>query len=152
MEGTKEINYRGILKFVIPDNWIEEYDDTHGGSFYEDSELSGTFRVKLLSLTAPLEKGNLSVLDFLNDINAINSEAVLLPNSNGFKKFKENTTESGHEINIFYWTIAQKLNKNKFRLANFSYTILTSQLHKRTTIEAIDFLSNQIVNAEFTKD
>ena len=68
LKNTKKIKYRGILTFEIPETWTEEYDDEHGGSFYEDTPLSGTLRLKLMTLKVPQSDKEIDVLDVLDSL------------------------------------------------------------------------------------
>jgi hypothetical protein len=46
----KRIAYRGgIVSFVIPDVWLEEYEGEGGATFYEDKPGSGTLRLNVPS-------------------------------------------------------------------------------------------------------
>ncbi|WP_273566381.1 hypothetical protein [Maribacter halichondriae] len=152
MKNTKKIRYRGILTFEIPKNWIEEYDDEHGGSFYEDTPLSGTLRLKIMSLNAPSGENQLEVLDVLSGLNVKESKTISLPNKNAYKMFYEQTTDSGHEITIYYWSLAQLIKPKKARLANFSYTILTSRLNLESVNKEIEFITEQVENAHFESE
>ncbi len=47
----KKITYRGgLISFQIPKDWIEEYEENGGGTFYEDSQESGTLRINVLTV------------------------------------------------------------------------------------------------------
>ena len=50
----KSINYRGgLMQFSVPNVWIEEYDAKGPAMFYEDNDDSGTFRLNVLTFSAP---------------------------------------------------------------------------------------------------
>ena len=45
----KTINYRGgIIRFQIPNDWVEEYEDVGGGTFYKPGDDTGTLRVNVM--------------------------------------------------------------------------------------------------------
>ena len=150
MNSTKEIDYRGILKFNIPSNWIEEYDDEHGGTFYEDSPLSGTLRLKLMTLNTPKDSFFKDASSILDDIVTKGPESILLPNHNALKMFVEQTVDSGHEITIHYWSLVQFLQPSRVRLSNFSYTVLTNRLGIESVRKEIDFITKEVENAEYS--
>ena len=151
MINTKKIDYRGILKFYIPFNWVEEYDEMEGGTFYGESPDSGTLRLKLISANTPKDSKVSNASKILEDIISKGSESILLPNNNAFKMLFEQTIESGSEITIFYWHLLQFLEPNHVRLANFSYTVLTNQLEIESVRKEIDFISEQVKNAKYSK-
>ena len=150
MNNIKEIDYRGVLKFKIPSSWVEEYDDKHGGTFYEDSPLSGTLRLQLMTLKTPKDSFFKDAKSILDDIIEKGPESILLPNDNALKMFFEQSVDSGHEITIYYWSLVQFLKPNQVRLGNFSYTVLTNRLGIEYVREEIDFLNKEIKNATFS--
>ncbi|WP_431122270.1 hypothetical protein [Flagellimonas flava] len=150
MNNIKEIDYRGILKFNIPFDWVEEYDDEHGGTFYEDSPLSATLRLKLMTLHTPKGSFFKDAKSILDNIIKKGSEAMLLPNDNALKMFFEQTVDSGHEITIYYWSLVQFLRPNHVRLSNFSYTVLTNRLGIETVRDEIEFITEQVKNAQYS--
>ena len=152
MNTTKEIDYRGILKFHIPSDWVEEYDDEHGGTFYEDSPLSGTLRLKLMALNTPKGSFFKDAPSILDDIITKGSASIQLPNDNALKMFFEQTVDSGHEITIYYWSLVQFLQPNRLRLSNFSYTVLTNRLGIESVRKEIDFITEQVKNAEYSME
>jgi len=154
LRKTKQINYRGILEFQLPADWVEEYDDNLGGTFYEDDPLSGTLRLNLMTLRAPSGELFEDASVILDNIIPKGSDSILLSNNNAFKMFYEQTTESDHEITINYWSLLNYQEPNHVRLANFSYTILNSRLELDSVRKEIDFITEKIKEAEFkvTKD
>ncbi len=147
---TKEINYRGgILTFNIPLDWIEEYDENDGGTFYEDSPTSGTLRVKLLTMKSPRKITSDNVEDVLE---SINEDVIMLPNKNAYKHYSEETTDSGYKIYIFYWSLAQIIEPNNARLVNFSYTVLSDLKNSEFVKNEISFITNEVENANLSSE
>ncbi|MBC2844628.1 hypothetical protein [Winogradskyella flava] len=150
LNKRKLINYRGIISFELPEDWIEEYDDNNGGAFYEDLPNSGTLRVRLISIKVPQSSNNIYATDVLNDFSSNKeSKAILLTNKNAYNMFYEQVKENEIDITVYYWSLVQSIQYNKTRLANFSYTILTEELDKKHIKLEIDFLTSQIENAIF---
>lgn len=147
--SLKKINYRGILSFEIPKNWIEEYDDDLGGTFYKNVPTSGTLRLKVISFNITESSSCLDAADILNKLNSKESELIKLPNKNAYKMFSEETIDSGYAITIYYWNLVQIIQPNKARLANFSYTILSDQLNLKSVKEEIEFITSQVESAKF---
>ena len=53
----KTINYRGgIITFQIPNDWVEEYEDVGGGTFYKPGDETGTLRVNVMTGEGPPDK------------------------------------------------------------------------------------------------
>ncbi len=149
LKNTKKIEYRGILTFEVPKNWIEEYDEECGATFYEDSPTSGTLRVKLISIEVPPSKSPISATNVLEDVaSSKESNTVLLSNKNVYNMFYEQTTDDGTEVTIYYWSLVQVVQFNKTRLVNFSYTILTDKLNAKSTKQEIDFITSQVQNID----
>jgi hypothetical protein len=52
----KQIDYRGgIVRFLIPESWVEEYEDAGGGTFYEDRPGCGTLRLNVITAKKPAD-------------------------------------------------------------------------------------------------
>lgn len=147
----KEIKFPGeILTFNIPQHWIEEYEDTgNEGMYYEDSPSSGTLRVKLLTMKSPQIMTSENVADVLK---SINGEMITLSNNNVYKHYYEEAVDSGHQITIFYWSLAQILEPYNVRLVNFSYTILSKKRNIESTLNEIYFITKQVEQANLRTD
>ncbi|MDC6384618.1 hypothetical protein D2V93_02245 [Flagellimonas taeanensis] len=150
LKNKKLITYRGILSFEIPKNWIEEYDDNDGGTFYKNSPKSGTLRVKIISIKVPESSNIVNTADVLNDLTLNKgSKTMVLPNKNAYKMFYEEATDDGLDITIYYWSLVQSIQFNKTRLVNFSYTVLSEELDSECVRQEIDFITYQVENAIF---
>jgi len=150
-QELKEINYRGgILRFKIPANWIEEYEENGGGTFYEDAPDTGTLRLNILTMQAPSEvEGDLSVeaLLMMPDVEA--EKIVKLDNGNAITRSLERTKEQRKKITLYWWYLANYVPPDYVRIANFSYTILSSQEDLDSSRELIGLLDQQIKLAVF---
>lgn len=150
-EKLKEINYRGgIVKFKIPVNWVEKYEEDGGGMFYEDAPNTGTLRLNVLTVKAPVDsKGNLSAeaLSIVSGSEPNNIE--ILSNGNALSRSIERTKEQGQKITLYWWFVANTIPPNYVRVANFSYTILTSQENMDEFKNEIKLLDEQIKNCVF---
>ena len=122
----KVIKYRGgVVIYRIPDNWVEEYEDEGGGTFYEDCPDSGTLRLNVISFKAQskptpdvIKKALMSSKD--SSIGKIN----FLPNGNGVLNCRKCTSEENRRLTIYYWEVAHPIPPDHFDYAIFSYTIL----------------------------
>jgi hypothetical protein len=62
----KRIVYRGgVVSFLIPDHWLEEYEEEGGAAFYEDKPGSGTLRLNVITATEPNRQDDRSGTDRL---------------------------------------------------------------------------------------
>ena len=150
-ETLKEINYRGgVVKFNIPSNWKEEYEENGGGTFYEDAPDTGTLRLNIITMQAPPDvKGNLPVLA-LSSVSGIDQKNIeILANGNALAHAVQRSEEQGIKITLYWWYLANHVPPNFVRMANYSYTILTSKEKDRKTQEEIELLKNQIKKAVF---
>ncbi|RBP47009.1 hypothetical protein [Arenicella xantha] len=149
LSKTKEIKYNGgVVTFSVPIDWKEEYGDDGGGTFYEDSPTSGTFRINLLTLRSPSQISKKDVGAVLDGISP-SETTKFLENGNAYKMYKNNVCESGQEITIIYWSLANVIEPNNARLANFSYSVLTENETNENVIKEIKFLTEQIEKASF---
>ncbi|MGF1705473.1 hypothetical protein [Enterovibrio baiacu] len=150
---SKEISYNGgLITFNVPQDWIEEYDQQGGGTFYEDSPASGTFRLHVITLQSQASVTKSEVVNVLQSVGKIGDPVSTLPNGTAYKTFSEKTQDSGQDITIYYWSLAQIIEPNHARIANFSYTVLSSQVGTTRHQEEIDYLLNSIRNAKFSPE
>jgi hypothetical protein len=57
LPALKTINYRGgVIRFRIPSDWLEEYEDAGGATFHKPGEETGTLRVNVITGEGPPEK------------------------------------------------------------------------------------------------
>lgn len=150
LSKTKTIKYRGgIVNFDIPSDWVEEYEQDGGGTFYEDIPTSGTFRINVLTMKSPTPVKKTEVSKVLSSIGSNNSEIISLPNGNAYKFYLERSVDAEEKITIYYWILAQIIEPEHARIANFSYTILSNQEESSTIKNELQFLTDQIENAVF---
>ncbi|GAA3523656.1 hypothetical protein GCM10022393_43150 [Aquimarina addita] len=151
LNKTKKIYfYNGLISFNIPSDWIEEYESEEtSGTFYEDIPFSGTFRIRLLMLNSPNPMEKKDVLEVLNADNQTSNNPIILQNGNAYKKFIDRTIDSGHNITIYYWSLANINSSNSARLANFSYTVLTEFENEKWVQNEIRFLNREIEKVDF---
>jgi hypothetical protein len=143
----KTVAYRGgILKFSVPDSWLEEYEPSGGATFYEDRKDSGTLRLSVLQFES---KGpsEMMIQDLIHNkhYEPIQDDLAIL-------REEKSTVEDGETLDIYSWTVAVPVPPNSIRLAVFSFTILQSQSSKSSIQQEIEFLSNSFRDAEYSKD
>jgi hypothetical protein len=109
----KTVNYRGgVVCLGIPSDWLEEYEDAGGGTFYKPGRETGTLRVNVTTGEGPPEK--LLTVDNLAELLMSASE------SHGASPvhFGENAVifrydmlgeERGHSLATRCWGILQAL-------------------------------------------
>ena len=150
-ESLKEINYRGgVVKFKIPSNWKEEYEENGGGIFYEDAPDTGTLRLNIITMQAPPDvKGNLPV-QALSGISGVDQKNIeMLANGNALAHAVQRSEEQGTKITLYWWYLANHVPPSYVRMANYSYTILTSKENDKQTKAELELLEEQIKNAVF---
>jgi len=147
----KEIVYRGgLVRFKIPESWIDEYGEDSGGIFYEDTPNSGTLRLDIISAKSSTDfalNESVKVLTLLTDVEP--SSIRSLPNGNAIGAFVQRTSEDEVPITIFWWVVSNLVPPRHVRIANFSYTVLTSCEHDSHIIGEVALLADSIARAEF---
>jgi hypothetical protein len=124
----KTITYRGgLITFQIPTDWIEEYEENGGGTFYEDSPESGTLRLNVLTIK---EKEN-SVKNLVNDIRTSISIKDTIEITNEYDSFDADRIiqsisrvhENDIPITIYRFDCVHKTNQSDYLIATFTWTI-----------------------------
>ena len=150
--NTKRIEYRGgIITFEVPKNWQEEYNEEGGAAFYEDVENSGTLFLNLITVESPNPVSKKSTIELLKPISK-NEEVKVLANQNVIKHFNYRSEENGINLIIFWWSLAQIIEPNKGRIANFSYVIPASIQNEKTVVKQVEFLNRKIEAAIFSEE
>ena len=149
----KIINYRGgVVRFRIPADWEEEYEEEGGGTFYAPGEDTGTFRLYVTTFAAPSGK----TLG-LNDV-----QTILAPFADTYRasiqelrpgiamiRYDLAGADRGTAIKIRYWQVIQLLPPRHGRQALFSYTLLADQFDQPSSIEEMDMLEREVRAAQF---
>jgi hypothetical protein len=150
----KTVNYRGgVVCFRNPSDWLEEYEDAGGGTFYKPGRETGTLRVNVTTGEGPPEK--LLTVDNLAELLMSASE------SHGASPvhFGENAVifrydmlgeERGHSPATRCWGILQALPPKNFRHVLFTYTLLADQFSDPLCIAEMDLLDREIAAAQLS--
>jgi len=151
MTELKTITYRGgIAKFRIPSTWVEEYEPSGGGTFYENGPDTGTLRINVLDFEKAA--GDSQVQTSARDILASSKDVddvEQLPNGNASARSRRTTVENGEELLIYTLRIGVMVAPTCFRLVVFSYTILASQDQQPATQMEIQLLDKLLVEGEY---
>ena len=145
----KVINYRGgLIKFRIPQKWIEEYEDAGGGTFYEDHPESGTLRVNVLTIEANQENDNIE--STYEDIKS-NSETRKYYSTHGDVIFEnmERSEENGIPITISNFTCIHQTIRKDYLMAYFTWTIETRFENEHQYMIQLDSIRENIIQIEF---
>jgi hypothetical protein len=147
----KEIVYRGgVVKFAVPKHWVEEYETDDGGMFYENAPDTGTLRLNVITAQPPTELDTDSAYEALRSLKSVNPKTIKrLLNGNAITTWMQHSAEGGQAITLFWWQVANPVPPHHMRLANFSYTVLTSQEHLPRTLNEVQLLTGSIENAVF---
>lgn len=148
MAPLKTIRYRGgIANFEIPASWLEEFEPSGGGTFYEDRTDSGTLRLNVLSFTSNgKESGEEMVAGMIS-----RSGYAEMHDGLAIMQEVESTDYDGEALCIHYWRIAIPVEDCSARLAIFSYTILASQADDLAMQQEIELLDRCIRHATFSR-
>lgn len=147
----KQVQYRGMVAFDIPDNWQEDTDDDTAGLFYDDSEHGGLLQLSLTSADNPNPVTTDMLRAMLDSLTAAKTKTVeTLPNGNVLMSYVTPNREDGQLRVIFFWIAASLIAPNAVRIANFSYTVQAAHAAGLGTQKTIAQLDKSIRNAVFT--
>jgi hypothetical protein len=150
----KTINYRGgVVRFRIPSDWLEEYEDAGGGTFYKPGEKTGTLRVNVTTGEGTPEK--LLTVDNLAELltsapenygatpTRVGENAVIY-------RYEMPGEERGQSLTIRCWGILQALPPKNFRHVLFTYTLLADQASDPACMAEMDILDREIEAAQLS--
>lgn len=151
MTSHKTISYRGgIALFRLPSSWIEEYDPTGGGTFYQNGPDTGTLRINVMDFEKP-ESAEHSIQTAKSMLAGMKGmgEAKALPNGVAIRQFVQPSIEHGENLRIYTWQVGIWVTSNHFRLIVFTYTILDAQERDQSTQQELSFLDRSITEGEY---
>ncbi len=79
-----------------------------------------------------------------------NGEAIILDEGNALARYDKENIEDGERITIRFWEMYNAVPPASFRIAVFSYTLLSSQMTQAKYIEELEMLDREIANARFS--
>lgn len=147
----KEIQYRGgLVTFSVPKHWVEEYEPDGGGMFYENAPDTGTLRLNVITAKSPKPLSNDAAFEELVAMKTVKADSVQrLKNGNAIATSIQHSSEQGQAITLFWWHVTNPVRPSHLRIANFSYTVLTSQEATDTVKRELQLLTESIKNAKF---
>ncbi len=150
--SLKTINYRGgVVRFRVPADWQEEYEDAGGGTFYAAGDDTGTLRINVLTMEAPAGK----VVNAGTAAEVLEGESQkygvpIVPLRDGVAiiRYDLPAEERGQPLTIRYWRISQSLAPTSVRIVLFSYTLLKEQWDDPSSQEDLALIEREIAAAE----
>jgi hypothetical protein len=148
-DALKTVNYRGgVVRFRIPPDWVEEYEEAGGGTFYRpgDNE-GGTLRLETITGAAP--KGKTVSVELMAELFAGDSAKYdVLPRPLGERsamlRYDMPAEDRGRSLMIRVWRIFQALPPNNFRHALFTYTLPSERFNLPESVAEMEFLDREI--------
>lgn len=150
----KTISYRGgVLQFRIPSQWVEEYEDAGGGTFYADHPDSPTLRLNILTFETPRPVDENTPAELLRSrAKRTGHEILQLVTGNALIRYVKSAQENDESLRIFYWELANAVPPAHARLAVFSLTILESQKSDADIKRIIQLVDREVKASEFATE
>lgn len=150
----KTISYRGgVISFLIPAHWREEYAPEGGASFYEDAPDSPTFRLEIITAKSPSPLTSASAPDVLSALRQSATGSIeALPSGCALLRFAQSAVDRGHRLYISYWSVAHVLPPSHARVATFSYTLLDRQRSEVCFQREFELLDREIRASIFSSE
>jgi len=149
---SKEVAYRGgLIVFEVPNGWAEEYEPDGGGMFYSKEPNAGTLRLNVLTIKAKSVSIDSTPAKILGGIKELRRADIhALPNGNAIGEWVQRTTEGGHKITLYWWHVASLAPEGHYRIANFSYAVLSSEDGTPQVNSDLTFLRASFERARFS--
>jgi hypothetical protein len=145
----KEIAYRGgVVRFRIPTDWREEYEPEGGGTFYSPDPNAGTLRLNVLTARSPKPLDPARPEDVLR-AQGRPKPIELLPEGRALTSYKEETSEEGKSIVLYFWELAHVLPPNHAEIAIFSFTVRSEQVQDEAVKRDLAMIGAEIRDARF---
>jgi hypothetical protein len=147
--SMKPVVYRGgLVSFLIPSNWREEYEPEGGGTFYDDRPDSGTLRLNVI--TAESKDGEPAEQAIERSFPADSCE--LLPSGVRLRRRKLPGEERGTALVIYRWELGVTVPPSRIRVVCFTHTVLATRDSDPATKAELSFIEDSIRRAEFSRE
>lgn len=149
--ATKEVaDQEGIVRFNLPQDWVEELEPEGGVMFYGTDVDAGTLRPTVITASWPTDISSGEPIDMLRDVSGADpTTIVLLANGNAIGSSVVHSSENSTPITLFWWYLTNAVPPRDIRLATFSYTVLTDDEHAERTVGDVKMLEQSIRRAKF---
>lgn len=74
---------------------------------------------------------------------------IRLPSGDGIRQYLKQTQEDGESLDLYYWEVAHCAPPQKYYLAIFSYTILTTQSSVQKFRDDIQMITDELKKITF---
>ena len=151
----KTIVYRGgVITFRVPMDWIEDYGERGGGTFYRDTPQAGTLRLYVTRMShekivTPELVYNEPSVDYRGMKRSFLPDLQMLPNGNSVLRHRRTSLSWFRRIVLHFWQVYNPVPPHHMRLALFSYTVLKARDTNPECIQEIELLDREIRCAQF---
>ena len=147
----KQVQYRGMVTFDIPDNWQEDTDDDTAGLYYDDNEHGGLLQLSLTTADNANPVTTDMLRSMLDSLTAAKTKTLeTLSNGSVLMSYVTPNREDGQLRVIFFWILAGLAAPNSVRIANFSYTLPAAHAAGLGAQKTVAQLDKSVHNAVFT--
>lgn len=139
------------MRFRIPADWVEEYGELGGGTFYRSGDDTGTLRLEVMTFKAPAGQAltNPSLGELLQAEAAKYGGVVRMRrDGEAISKYDMPSMERGQELRIRFWRIAQAVPPKHLRMVLFSYTLLAEKWGLPESSSEMELLDREIAASE----
>ncbi|WP_146851058.1 hypothetical protein [Brevifollis gellanilyticus] len=148
----KRITYRGgILEFTLPANWVEEYEDEGGATFYEDRPDSGTLRLNVLGFEGP---ETITASDMVRTVFRPEEGMSDEDFQDGLRlrTYIAPASEKGEALAIYRWHVAVPIMPRSLRLVIFAHTIVCGQENDDSISQELRIIDSSIRSGFYSRE
>lgn len=145
--AMKPVLYRGgLVSFHIPERWREEYEETGGGTFYEDKPGSGTLRLNVLSFE---KQQPLTTDDATREVFAGEPHEIL-PCGFSMRHYVKEAEEQGTPLRLYRWEVLVPVSPTRWRLACFTHTVVAARDGTSQSQEELRLVKSIVREAQYS--
>jgi hypothetical protein len=142
----KTICYRGgIVSFLLPAHWREEYEPEGGGMFYDERAGSGTLRLDVVSFSSQRAEEPEAMCKSVSG-----PQADTLGPGIFLKRYVAEAVEKGQPLHIHRWEVAVPVPPDSARLVIFSHTVLAGQESDPAIAAELSFVDEAVRAAAYS--
>jgi hypothetical protein len=148
--SKKQIVYRGgLVRFSIPTNWVEEYEEAGGGTFYDAAD-SSTLRLNVLSFLCDHDVSARHPLELLiQRAPTYNGVVEELSGDRFLLKYTVSAQENGEALSIFRWEVVKMVSLRDYNVAAFSFTVESARSQSNEVLQTCALIEGEVKEVQF---
>jgi hypothetical protein len=144
-------HFDGLLNCRVPRDFVQQIEEDGTRVFWKPKGISGTLRISLLTAkrdTVPDGNPAMFLLGNSKDM----APAIELSNGNVYRCYREESSEDGEALAIYWFKVANYIPPVNYRLALFSFTVRLAEEASAEIQRQLAILNKELPACRFSRE